>query len=383
MPPDLPTVRDDLPCLSDEAYLNSGGSGPLPARVAAAVGMALAGELARGRLGVPAIAGLQERQEALRSAVAALLGATPAEIALTANTTAGLDAVIWGLDWRDGDEAITTALEHPGLAAPLWVLARRRGVTLRTIPSEEAHGDLERAVGARMGPRTRLVALSHVAWTTGAVLDVAGAARAARSGEALCLVDGAQSVGAIPVRPAALGVDAYAFPAHKWLLGPEGLGGLWVAPGALERIGLTFAGYESGEDHRPGGDFRPHPDARRYETSTLPSPLVPAWTAALSWLEGLGWDWIHAHTHAAQQALRAALAGAPGVSVLTPEGPQAGLVTFTVAGREPEAACRALAARGVMVRWLDVPAALRASAGFFTDETDVARLVAEIAALEG
>ena len=81
------------------------------------------------------------------------------------------------------------------------------------------------------GPRTRLVALSHVSWATGAVLDVAGAARAARAVGALVLVDGAQSVGAIPVDVGALDVDAYAFPAHKWLLGPDGLGALWIAPG--------------------------------------------------------------------------------------------------------------------------------------------------------
>ena len=84
------------------------------------------------------------------------------------------------------------------------------------------------------GPRTRLVALSHVAWTTGAQMDVAGAARAARQVGAFVLVDGAQAIGAIPADPHLLGADAYAFPAQKWLLEPEGLGGLWVAQEALE-----------------------------------------------------------------------------------------------------------------------------------------------------
>ncbi|CAN0434704.1 unnamed protein product, partial [Phaeothamnion confervicola] len=212
-------------------------------------------------------------------------------------------------------------------------------------------------------------------WATGAVLDVAGAARAARAAGATVLVDGAQSVGAMPVDVAALGVDAYAFPAHKWLLGPEGLGALWVAPSAMGRIDLAAAGYDSGTDHGPGGAITVHPDAQRYAVSTPPAALLPTWRASLEWLEGLGWDWIHARVAEAQAQARAALEGVPGARVLTPAGPQAGLVTFVLDGRDPREACAALARRGVTVRWLERPAALRASLGFFTDVSDVQRLV--------
>ncbi len=354
VPPDLSSVRAELPCLADEVYLNTGGAGPLPAAVAAAMGGAIAGNLARGRLGIATALEADERQIRLRAELGALLGAGPEDVALTGNTTVGLGVVIWGIDWRPGDEMITTALEHPGLSVPLRIAARRAGATLHLIPAEEAHGDLEAAVARRAGPRTRLVALSHVAWGTGARLDVAGAARAARAAGALTAVDGAQSVGAIPVDPAALGVDAYAFPAHKWLLGPEGLGGLWVAPEARERIDLSFAGYDSGSDHRPDGALTLHAGARRYETSTPPAPLLPGWSAALRWLGELGWDWIFARVRAGQAAAPGRCwRRCPGVRVLTPPGEQAGLVAFTLEGVDPEAACRTLYERGVTVRWLD------------------------------
>ena len=209
--------------------------------------------------------------------------------------------------------------------------------------------------------------LSHVSWATGALLDVAGAVRAARRAGAAVVVDGAQSVGAIPVDVAALGVDAYAFPAHKWLLGPEGLGALWVAPGAMGTIDLTRSGLESGRDHTPEGGVTLHPGARRHEASTPPAALLPAWRASLAWLDGLGWDWIHARVAEAQAAARAALAGISGVRVLTPPGPQAGLVTFTVAGWEPEAAAARMLEQGVVVRWLRRPSALRASLGLLHD----------------
>ena len=252
------------------------------------------------------------------------------------------------------------------------------------IDAERSAGDLEEAVGDLAGPRARLVALSHVSWATGAVLDVPGAVRAARAAGALVAGDGAQSVGAIPVDAAALGVDAYAFPAHKWLLGPEGLGALWVRPGAMDRIDVTVAGLESaagGAAHGEDGAMEPHPSARRYEAYTPPAALLAAWEAGLSWLEGLGWPWIHGRVREAQARAREALAGLAGVEVLTPPGSQAGLVTFTVAGRAPAEAAAELAARGVVVRSLPRPEALRASVGFFTDDADVARLAAAVAGL--
>src|ERR671932_359693 len=82
-----------------------------------------------------------------------------------------------------------------------------------------------------MGPRTRLVAVSHVDWTTGDVLPLAGISPLARDHGSLTLVDGAQSVGNIPVDVAETGADMYAFTGHKWVLGPEGAGALYVRPG--------------------------------------------------------------------------------------------------------------------------------------------------------
>ena len=374
MDPDLRAVRAELPSLTPGAYLNAGGCGPLP-RVAADAVRAWADEaLGRIRGSLASFEAMTEELALLRAAVAGVVGGAADEIALTANTTTGLNVVAWGLDWRAGDEIVAPALEHPGMTVPLAVIARRHGVVIRWVDAGGTGEGLAEEVAAACGPRTRLVALSHVSWATGAVLDVAGAARAAHDAGALVLVDGAQSAGAIPVDAAALGVDAYAFPAHKWLLGPEGLGALWVAPAAMERIDLSASGYESGHDHALGGALVPHPGAERYEVSTPPAALLAAWRASIGWLEGLGWGWVHTRVAEAAAGGRAALEAVPGVRVLTPTGPQAGLVTFVIEGRDPQAACAALAARGCIVRWLERPAAMRASFGFFSDAEDAALL---------
>jgi L-cysteine/cystine lyase len=373
---DLDAVRAQLPSLAGRAYLNSGGCGPLPLAAAEAIA-AWAGEAARRPRGsAEGFAAVEEEAARLRAAAGRVVGATPERIALTGNTTDGLNVVAWGIDWRAGDEIVMPAMEHPGMAVPLAALARRAGLTLRLVDPEGTGEGLADAVAAVVGPRTRLVALSHVAWTTGAVLDVAGVARHAHDAGALVLVDGAQSAGAIPVDPAALGADAYALPAHKWLLGPEGLGALWIAEDAMERIDITASGFESGTDHRPGGGLTLHPGARRHEVSTLPAGLLAGWRAALEWLEGLGWEWIHRRVREVHGQARAALERIRGVRVVTPAGPQAGLLSFRVSGRDPVLGCARMAAEDVIVRWLPHTPLVRASLGFFTDASDVARLAA-------
>lgn len=383
VPPDPTAVRALLPSLAPDAYLNTGGCGPLAGPAAEAMADTIALTLRTPRGSAAGFERTAAQAAALRAAIGRTIGAPADEIALTGNTTDGLNVAAWGIDWRAGDEIVVPALEHPGLSVPLAAIARRHGAVIRLIDPGGDATDLEEAVARASGPRTRLVALSHVSWATGAVLDVAGAARAARRVGALVAVDGAQSVGAIPVDVASMDVDAYAFPAHKWLLGPEGLGALWIAPAAIDRIGLTASGFESGTDHAIGGGLTPHAGARRHEVSTLPAALLAGWRAAIEWLEGLGWDWVHAGTAERQAAARAGLEGLPGVRVVTPPGRQAGLVTFTVGDADPVAACAALAVRGVIVRWLPHPAALRASLGFFSDETDLARLLEGVTAIGG
>jgi L-cysteine/cystine lyase len=345
-----------------------------------------------GRGGFGEYAAMDADHDRLRGALAGLLGAGIDEIALTTSVTAGLGHAIWGIDWQPGDEVITTSLEHPGLTVPLAVLARRRGVRVHTIGLETGGEDLEGRFASLAGAKTRLVALSHVAWTTGARMDVEGAARAAHRVGALTLVDGAQGVGAIPTTPRDLGCDLYAFPAHKWLLGPEGLGGLWIAQESLARIDLTFGGMGSGVDHGSDGSVTQHPGARKLELGLLPEILAPGWIASLEWLAGLadpngsairrGWSWIWAQTAANVARAREVLRGA-GASIVTPAGREAGLVTFTLAGIDPEDAAARLEAQGIVLRWVPDPRAVRVSVGFFTTEDDLMQLATALDGLTG
>lgn len=378
---DLPAIRAELPLLASQAYLNTGGTGPLPVPVAQAIGSAAEAQLTMARMGPEGVELTEQTLARLRAAAARVIGAEGDDLTVTTNTTVGMDIVVWGIDWRPGDHIITTELEHPGLSVPIATVARRLGLRVTRLGRAQCELELEAAVRDAAGPRTRLVALSHVSWSTGAVLDVAGAARAAREVGALTLVDGAQAAGAIPVDVRNLGADAYAFPAQKWLLGPEGLGALWIPEATRAVVDLTFCAYEAGTDHQTDGTLSLYPQARRYEVSTAPILLCHGWLAGLAWLEEIGWQEIHRHVAAAQQAVRAGLADIDGLEVITPPGPQAGLVVFGTFGADPEAAFRRVLAAGACVRWLTAPPALRASLGFFTSPSDIECLLAAVRGL--
>jgi L-cysteine/cystine lyase len=380
MPIDLPRVRSELPLLADHAYLNTGGTGPLPRPVADAIRAAVTAQLGMERMGPEGVEVAERVVADLRGAAGAVIGAAADDIAITANTTTGLDIVIWGIDWRPGDHIITTELEHPGMSVPIAVAARRHGLRVTYLTRAEAELDLEGAISRHVGPRTRLIGLSHVSWCTGALLDVAGAARAAVATDAIVLVDGAQAVGAVAVDVGGLGVDAYAFPAQKWLLGPEGLGALWAPAGTREVVELTFAAYEGGTGHQQDGSLELYPGARRYEISTPPLLLCHGWLAGLRWLEAIGWEEIYRATRDNQMRASSALTGVPGITVITPPGDQAGLVVFGVPG-DPEAAFRRVLEAGACVRWLVAPPALRASLGFFASESDIDALRAGVRSL--
>ena len=139
---------------------------------------------------------------------------------------------------------VTTTEEHPGLLGPLDELAQRYGVVVRAVP---AHDLL-----AAIGPATRMVAVSHVLWTTGLVLPLPEIAAAAHAVGATVLIDGAQSGGAIPLDMAATGADFYAASGQKWLLGPQGAGALWVHPRQHERLRPATPSYFTYADGHVG-----------------------------------------------------------------------------------------------------------------------------------
>jgi selenocysteine lyase/cysteine desulfurase len=357
----LPGLREEFPVLGTVAYLNAGTDGPLPTRAVNAAVRELVREQRDGR----AKAHFERRSELgaeLRGAYARALGTDAADIALTTCTSEGMAQVIGGLQLDRGDEILTSDEEHPGLLGALAAARELRGVDVREAPL----GELANAVG----PRTRLVACSHVGWVSGSLAPVELGQL-----DVPVLLDGAQGLGAVPVDVHALGCDAYAGAGQKWLCGPDGTGVLWVSPALRERIAVSRRGYGNLADPNDGLDARVHEDARRFDTMSQSAETVACALASIGVLEAAGWDAVHEHARTLAARLVELLATHGREAA--PRGPST-LVSFT--SPDPSAERELLAERGVIVR--DIPGRpwLRASVGAWNDERDLQRLVESLPA---
>lgn len=371
-------ARAALPVVARLAYLNTGTAGPLPSPAAEALRDAVDTEVDLGRAGMAGFQRLFETIGALRAAMSRVVGAPEGSVALTHHTTEGVNIGVWGLDLGPDDEVVTTTVEHEGVVVPLAQLHRRRGTRIRFADVGVGTGD--RAIGAvaaELSPRTKLVVISHVGFSTGATLPVAEIADLAHQAGALVVVDGAQSVGAIPVDVAALDADVYAFPGQKWLCGIEGMGGAYVRPDLVERLLPTQVGFFSVDlesyRHDDVSSHRLAEGSRRYEVGTVFRPGLGAMLASLTWLEEtVGLDRAYARIDRLVEHTLGRLSELEGATILTPPE-HAGLVSFHLDGVDSTEAVARLAEEGIVIRAIPDNAALRVSCGFFNTEDEIDR----------
>lgn len=374
---DVAYVRQELPGATTCLYLNTATIGPLPLCVPQAIGEWLQNEWSKGRLGMDAYAAMAEVYAEARRYAARLLHADNEEIALTENTSEGLNIICHGLNWQPGDEVIFTNHEQISVISLLYHLRDRYGITLRLADLGPGGGrPAEEAVAELITPRTRLIVLSHVSFMTGAVVDVSAVAALAHQSDILVLVDGAQSAGAIPLDVKALGVDFFAFPMQKWLYGPDGTGALYVRREALERVQPTYVGWcllQFGA----GGTWSFHDSARRFELGGRQTAAVCGQSASLRWLEQtIGYPWIFERISFLNSYAYDALKDLTGLTVLTPQPGSSGLLSFTLDGYNAETVAHWLQhEHNIYVRAVPQQNSVRISTSFYNTEEEIDFLV--------
>jgi L-cysteine/cystine lyase len=332
-------------------------------------------EWSAGRLGMAAYEAMASVYAEARAALARLLRVESDEIALIENTGEGLNIICYGFNWQPGDEIILTSHEHISLLALLDQVRARYGVVLRVADLGSA-GDrpADQVIGALISSRTRLVVLSHVSFMTGAVLDVRAVAELAHRSNIPVLVDGAQSVGVIPVDVRAMDVDFYAFPMQKWLCGPDGTGALYVRRASLELLQPTYVGWYVLQFE--GMQWRFHDSARRFELGGRQTAAVAGQIAILRWLEEtVTFQWIYQRIASLNRAVATALKDIPGLTVLTPRPGSSGLLTFHLADTDEGELVHWLQhEQDIFVRAIHEHAAVRVSTGFYNTEEEIERL---------
>ena len=266
---------------------------------------------------------------ALRSQLAALVGAPPETLASTRNTTEGMNAVARGIELKPGDEILLTTHEHVGGLCCWELIAARHGLVLRQFPppvpapSEDA---LFEAWTAQVGPRTRVMSISHVFFSTGAIQPVQRLAAWARERGIITVIDGAHPPGMLALDIGQLGCDFYASSPHKWLLAPKGSGFLYISPAWLDRLWPLIAS---------GGWDDLSLKADRFDhVGTRNESLLIGFQAAVAFHDAIGTDRVERRSRGLATRLDAGLRTQSGVRVVSPSAPEvrSAMVSFQVDG---------------------------------------------------
>ena len=357
-PLDVDKIRGDFPILHREVhghplvYLDNAASSQKPAAVVAAVSgyfLTSHANVHRGahQLSVEATGAY----EAARETVATFVGGAPREIVFTRGTTEAINLVAasWGgSELREGDEILLTLMEHHSNLVPWQLVARRTGARLRFAGlTPEGRLDVE-DLFAKIGPRTRMVAVTHVSNTLGVVNPVAEIARRARDAGAACLVDGAQAAPHLRVDVGAIGCDFYAFSGHK-MCGPTGIGALWGRRELLESMPPWQGGGEMISEVRLEESTWaevPH----KFEAGTPSVGDAVGLGAAVRYLEQVGLDAIHAHEMALTEYALARLGELEGFRLFGPSTDRVGVISFEYGDIHPHDLATILDAHGVAIR---------------------------------
>ena len=374
-------LRAQIPTTRQMTYLNTGWDGPSPVSVVEAIRARLDYENHVGPTSTEALETGKEVREQAKEAIAGLVNATPQEILLTENTTEGINIVLNGLPWQEGDEVITCDLEHPSILLPTYHLQDRKGVWVKVLQfaPDADHSAIISAVEDALTERTRMVFLSHIEYSCGLRMPIEEISRLTRPRGIWLMVDGAQGPGHIPLDLSELSCDFYAMPGQKWLLGPDGTGALFIREPMIQAVQPDRVGFYSVKKYDHAGSYEPETeDIDKFVVSTTSTPLRVGFLQAVRFISDVGIDEIVSRSAALATSLRTELSEVNGVKVLSPtDGPgRTSLVSFTIGDADHGAAAKQLWENDrILARWVRYPDSIRASLAFFNTEIEVAQLV--------
>lgn len=262
----LESYRQEFPVIQRYIYLDHSGVAPMSLRIKSAIERFLAESAEGGAFHYPKWA---QRISEIRNTCARLINAGPDEIAFVKSTSHGLSIVAEGLDWKPGDNVLIYEKEFPSNIYP-WQNLKRKGVEVKIIPSREGRilvDDIEQLIDSK----TKLLAISSVQFSNGFRVDLKEAGKLCRKKGVLLCVDAIQSLGVIPMDVKEYNVDFLSADAHKWLLGPEGIGIFYCRRGFAERLSPPLIGWKCVQsefdfDHP---DFCLKTDALRFEEGSM------------------------------------------------------------------------------------------------------------------
>lgn len=396
---DVAEVRADFPILSRQVngkplvYLDNGASAQKPRAVIEAVTRGYAEDYANVHRGLHTLSTIStEKYEAVRGTIARFLNAaSEEEIVFTTGATEGINLVsyAWAAPrFQPGDEIVLSIMEHHANIVPWHFLRERQGVVLKWV-EVDANGDLDpQAVIDAIGPRTKLVAITHMSNVLGTVVDVAAICRGAREKGVPVLVDGSQAAVHMPVDVRAIGCDFYAITGHK-LYGPSGSGAIFIRPERMAEMRPFLGGGDMiREVTRDAVTWADPP--MKFEAGTPGIVNQIGLGVALDYLGRLGMANIFAHERTLRDHTRSRLAGLNWLNVQGNSASKGAIFSFTLQGAaHAHDISTVLDKRGIAVRagthcamplmqHLGVTATCRASFALYNTSEEVDALISAL-----
>ena len=383
-------IREELPAVQSCFYFNTGTNGPLCRNTAEIMKKEAEKEFLKGRY-LPFLDELYKDMDETRALVADFIGADFEEIALTHTATEGMNLILWGMNWQRGDEVITTDREHVASLAPIALVKNRFGINVKYLDvpygREYREEDLLKSLKESITPRTRLLVVTHVSFSTGLTFPIKKLAQVCHENNVYILVDGAQGAGAVLLDVHEFDIDFYAMAGRKWLLGPEGISALYVAKKRISEVDPTFISPSSIRDRHDLDIASPYiipaPYAARYQTATsINRPILLGFKEGLKFLlNDVGKEWLLERIRNQVTYLRKKLEEIPKLTIITPAGHEAGFLHFLAEGWEPAEFCSVMNKRNYMIRPVPkqhLPAPIRVSVEFFNTKEELDGLIENI-----
>jgi cysteine desulfurase/selenocysteine lyase len=357
-PFDVAAVRRDFPILSEQVHgkplvwLDNAATTQKPQVVIDALAHFYAHDNSNiHRAAHELAARATEAYESARRTVQEFLGASrPEEVIFVRGCTEGVNLVanILAPTLGPGDEIVLPELEHHANIVPWQMVAERTGAIIRVAPIDDRGDVILEAYERLLGPRTRVVAMSHASNSLGTILPVEVMTGMAKARGAMVLVDGAQSVSHFPVDVRRIGCDFYVFSGHK-IFGPTGIGAVYATTAAQESLPPWQGGGNMIRDVTFARTTYSDPPAK-FEAGTPNIADAVGLAAALDYVTRLGRERIAAYEHMLLEQATAALSGVPGLRLIGTAPAKVGVLSFVIDGRDPIEIGRALDREGIAVR---------------------------------
>ena len=397
-PLDLKKVREDFPIFrqpmneSPLVFLDSAASAQKPQQVIDSIREVYENEYANVHRGLYQLSELlTQRYEGVRDTICNYINAEHShEIIFTKNATESINLVAnsFGRTFLEkGDEVVITELEHHANIVPWQLLREEKGIVLKIAPIDDTGDIIMSEFEKNLGPRTKLVAISHMSNVLGTILPVAEITKMAHLVGAKVLVDGCQSVTHIPIDVQKLGCDFFVFSGHK-LYGPSGVGVLYGRENILEKM----PPYMGGGDMISSVTFEkstwaslPH----KFEAGTPAIVQVIGLGAAIDYINSIGLKQIGIHEHNVLKYATQKLLKIDGLRLIGNSVEKASILSFTLDVAHPHDIATIIDRSGVAVRAghhcaqplmqrMDIPATVRASIGMYNNYTDIDLLIEAI-----